>query len=85
MKFLVDEIPTSCKDCEFCAPAMMMTQLGVQKEINLCVLQTSLIPPKSPDQEPNLLDLTKSPYENQCPCKVGTLGLTTANTSNIII
>lgn len=70
MKFLVNELPNNCGECPYHAPAVMMTKLGIEKQINLCTIQTSLIPPTSPDQELNLLDLEKTPRENDCPCMV---------------
>jgi len=69
MKILVDKMPNTCKECDYCAAAMIQSQLGVPKQVSLCTLQASLIPPKSPDEEPNFLDIEKSPKDNKCPFK----------------
>lgn len=68
MKFLVDQLPTKCKECTFCADAMIMTQLGVQKPVNICTFWMLLVPPKTPNEEPHFIDKEKTPMENQCLC-----------------
>ena len=67
MKFVVDKLPNTCEECDFCAVAVVQTPLGVAKQVNLCTLQT-LAPPKTPNQEPNFIDVKKAPIENYCPC-----------------
>lgn len=67
MKFVVDKLYSKCGECEYCADGLMQSPLGVAKQINLCMLQT-LVAPKIPNQEPNLIDPEKSPIENNCPC-----------------
>lgn len=67
MKFVVDKLPNTCGECEYCAAAMMQTPLGVAKQVNLCTLQT-LKAPQEPNQQPILIEVDKSPVQNYCPC-----------------
>ena len=67
MKFVVDKLPNTCEECHFFFFSVMQTPLGVAKQVNLCTLQT-LAPPKTPNQEPNFIDVKKTPIENYCPC-----------------
>ena len=66
MKILVDRLPSTCGECEYCADAMTVSALGVPKPINVCVLK-SLIPPKSQDEVPEV-NKELQPYKNDCPC-----------------
>jgi len=65
MKILVDALPATCGECQFCADAMMMTPLGVQKQICLCTVSTTLIP-QDPQKPPRTVDKNSSPYNNSC-------------------
>lgn len=67
MKFLVDQLPTKCGECDYCAEALLQTPLGV-KEVNLCTMYTVFVPQR-PDMEPKTIDPEKSPEENDCLCK----------------
>ena len=67
MKFVVDKLPNKCEECDYCAAAVMQSALGVAKQVNLCTLQT-LVAPKSPNQEPNLINPEETPVKNYCPC-----------------
>lgn len=71
MKILVDQLPLVCGDCELCAKGMVMNELGVPSEVFLCTLRATLIPPQGPNDEPPLIDINKSPVENNCFCTDG--------------
>ena len=67
MKFVVDNLPKTCEKCVYCADAMMMSPLGVQKPINICTI-VALLVPQNPEVPPQTIDKTLSPVQNNCPC-----------------
>lgn len=67
MKFVVDKLPTTCAECEYCAEAALMSPLGIPKQINICTLQ-QLVPPSNPYAEPVTIVKDNSPLMNNCPC-----------------
>ena len=68
MKFIVDQLPDKCEQCDYCADAIMQTPLGVPKPVSLCTLMAILIPQR-PDIEPKTIDKTKTPWQNGCLCQ----------------
>jgi len=69
MRFIVDNLPNTCRECEYCLDAAIMTQVGVPKPVNVCAIK-GMIPPSCPeDEQLVLVDPDKNPMNNYCPCK----------------
>lgn len=67
MRFVVDKLPATCANCEYCVDATLMSSLGIPKQVNVCILQ-QLVPPSSPYAEPITIEKGNSPTTNKCPC-----------------
>ena len=68
MKFVVDKLPATCANCEYCVDATLMFPLGIPKQVNVCILQ-QLVPPSNPYAEPITIERGNSPITNNCPCR----------------